>query len=202
MIGVGWDRHGSSRLVKRVARCGRALAGRAWARSAADNWSSGELGTQIGSSAAHRELVLPGQIHTRGIPQTGYPGLGAVALDDGSGDGPADAYQQAPYAVLPIVVHRSSSVSGHLFAGHLHSRQAICRACDAPALAISDMRRAAAVASPVRARFTWRRRMARSGQALDEPDARPRPRQITDRARLRPARCARPRPRPPRARRD
>jgi hypothetical protein len=54
----------------------------------------------------------------RGVPQAGHPGLGVVAFGDDGGDAPADAGQRTPYALRHVVVHRSSSVSGHLFAGH------------------------------------------------------------------------------------
>jgi hypothetical protein len=53
-----------------------------------------------------------------GVPQAGHPGLGVVAFGDDGGDTPADAGQRTPYALRHVVVHGSSSVSGHLFAGH------------------------------------------------------------------------------------
>src|SRR5690348_13970780 len=52
------------------------------------------------------------------VPQAGHTGLGVVALSDDSGDTPAEASQGALYALRHAVIHRSSSVSGHLFAGH------------------------------------------------------------------------------------
>jgi hypothetical protein len=65
----------------------------------------------------HRALV-PGSGTRRGVPQAAQPGLGVVALGDNSGDSPADTSQRALYGLPHVVVHRSSSFSGRLFAGH------------------------------------------------------------------------------------
>ena len=74
-------------------------------------------GIRIGNPARRRALV-PGSEPLRGVPQAGHPGLGVVALGDDSGDAPADASQWTLCALRHVVVHSSSSVSGHLFAGH------------------------------------------------------------------------------------
>ena len=54
----------------------------------------------------------------RGVLQASQPGLGVVALGDDSGDAPTDASQTARPALRQVVVHRSSSISSHLLAGH------------------------------------------------------------------------------------
>lgn len=95
----------------------RQPAGRGPGRLAAGSCRSGP-GIRIGNPARRRVLVLPGSETCRGVPQAGHPGLGVVALGDDSGDAPGDASQWPPYALPHVVVHRSSSVSGHLFAGH------------------------------------------------------------------------------------
>jgi len=68
-------------------------------------------------------VLVPGSEMHRGVPRAGQPGLGVVALGDDSGEAPADASQGTRYALRHVVVHRSSSVSGHLFAGHFESRR-------------------------------------------------------------------------------
>ena len=57
------------------------------------------------------------------VLQADQPGLGVVALGDDRGDASADASQWTRCGLLRGVVHRSSSVSGHLIAGHLDSRR-------------------------------------------------------------------------------
>jgi len=72
---------------------------------------------RIGNPARHRALV-PGSGTRRGVPQAGQPGLRVVALGDYRGDASADASQWTPYGLPHVVVHRYSSFSGQLFAGH------------------------------------------------------------------------------------
>jgi len=91
--------------------------GRALARPASAWFVQRRARIRIGNPARHRVLV-PGSETCRGVPQAGQPGLGVVAFGDDSGDAPADAGQWAPYALPHVVVHRSSSFSGQLFAGH------------------------------------------------------------------------------------
>ena len=73
------------------------------------------LEIRIGDPARRRALVPP---TLRGVSQAGQLGLGVVELGHDRGDAPADASQWTPYALRHVVVHRSSSVSGHLIAGH------------------------------------------------------------------------------------
>jgi hypothetical protein len=54
----------------------------------------------------------------RSVLRPDQTGLGVVALGDDSGDAPADASQWTRYALRQVVVHRFSSVSSHLLAGH------------------------------------------------------------------------------------
>jgi len=80
-------------------------------------------GTGQGPAAARLATALaafhrfPGPCRSetrRGVLQAGQPVLGVAALGDDSGDAPADASQPARCALRQVVVHRSSSVGGHL----------------------------------------------------------------------------------------
>ena len=91
-------------------------AGRGPGRLAAGSCRSG-LEIRIRNPDRRRALVSWSETR-RGVPQAGHPSLGVVALGDDSGEAPTDASQWTPHALRHVVVHRSSSFSGHLIAGH------------------------------------------------------------------------------------
>ena len=94
------------------------LAGRAQARPAS-GWFVQERASEPDRGSVPAPAArAPGSEMLRGVPRTGHPGLGVVALGDDSGDAPANASQRTPHALRHVVVHYSSSVSGYLFAGH------------------------------------------------------------------------------------
>jgi len=94
------------------------VAGKAWALPASGWFVPERLrdpDRKFGPGAGRQ---FPRSETLRSVQQAGHPGLGVVALGDDRGDAPANACQWTPYALRDVVVHRSSSVSGYVIAGH------------------------------------------------------------------------------------